>query len=262
MVDFDKIKKNAGIFGKKASTAAVIGVANGAYHVGKRALVVGKETIKLAQAVHNKDAAKQKESAEKIVDETVVKTAQGIASVGKQLGKTAIDAKDYILEKNPILKDKKLHSTIIGGAALTGTLAAGVLVGDMIADNIVEAAPDLSPVDMAPVSVFLPEIDVNSIYGIHNYVVSDTADINALSDLGMKPELIDNHIDSSLIDRSETAKMDFLHAIGHDSLPKGYEVHHVVPLSQGGLDIPENMVLISEQAHDIITNQHRNFYGW
>jgi hypothetical protein len=78
----------------------------------------------------------------------------------------------------------------------------------------------------------------------------------------MKSELINNHIDSDLIDRSETIKAEFLHSIGYSELPKGFEVHHIVPLSQGGLDIPENMVLISEEDHDFITNQHRAFYGW
>ncbi|MBO5245551.1 MAG: hypothetical protein J6B02_05565, partial [Selenomonadales bacterium] len=210
MVDLNKLKRNIGTLGKKASESTVIGIANGAYRLGERAFVVGKETVKLAKAVHQKDTAKQKEAAEKIVDEVVVKTAKGVVSIGKQVGKTAVSAVDCALEKNPILKDKKLHSTIVGSAAIVGTIAAGAVIGDMVEGSIAEASPDLDASalgapDLVASSVFLPDIDINDIRGITNSTVFPNADINALAEAGMKPELIDNHIDSSLIDRSETA---------------------------------------------------------
>lgn len=150
--------------------------------------------------------------------------------MGKQVGKTASDVKDYALEKNPLLKDKKLQDAIIGGAAIVGTAVIGTIIGDMMADSICEASPQVDISEIVPNQVFLPEIDVNSISGIENSIVYDNADIQALSDLGMKPELIDNHIDSNLIERSDAIKMDFLHSIGYNEVPQGFEVrlHQII----------------------------------
>ena len=44
--------------------------------------------------------------------------------------------------------------------------------------------------------------------------------------------------------------------------PEGYEVHHIVPLSEGGADTPENMILVKEDLHDEITAAHSKFYDW
>lgn len=259
MVDFDKFKKNLGVFGKQAGETAVVAAANGLYRVGERACVVGKETFTLAKAVHDKDTAKQHAAAKKIVDEVAVKTAKGVLALGKQVGRTASDAKDYVLEKNPEIKDRKLLDTVVGLGALAGVATSAALIGDAIS----EASPvDMSALHLVDTSVFLPDVDPDSIFGIDNHVVGLNADIQELSDLGMKPELIDNHIDSDSIIRSDAAKMDFLHSLGYNSVPNGFEVHHVVPLCQGGLDTPSNMVLISEEAHDFITTQHRQFYNW
>lgn len=259
MVDFNKLKKNLGVFGKQAGETAVVAAVNGLYRVGERACVVGKEAVTLAKAVHEKNSEKQKEAAKKIVDEVAVKTAKGVVALGKQAGKTASDAKDYVLEKNPELKDRKLLNTVVGLGTLAGIATSAVLVGDAIS----EASPvDTSALHLVDAPVFLPEVDPDSIFGINNHIVGMNADIQGLSDLGMKPELIDNHIDSDSIIRSDIAKMDFLHSLGYNSVPNGFEVHHVVPLCQGGLDTPENMVLISEEDHDFITAQHRQFYNW
>lgn len=259
MVDFDKLKRNLGVFGKTAGKTAVKGAANGLYRAGERAFTIGKETVSLAKAVHNKDVEKQNQAAEKIVDEVAVKTVKGFVALGKQACKTASDAKDYMLEKNPELKDRKLLNTIVGVGALVGVAASVNLVGDVMS----EASPiDTSTIDFVDTSMFLPDVDPDSIFGIDNHVVGMNANIQELSDLGMKTELMDNHIDSDSIIRSDTAKAGFLHSLGYDSVPDGFEVHHVVPLCQGGLDTPSNMVLISESDHDFITAQHRQFYNW
>ena len=40
----------------------------------------------------------------------------------------------------------------------------------------------------------------------------------------------------------------------------GYEVYHIVPLSEGGADNPYNMILLSEKDHAYITQMHRGVY--
>ncbi len=70
------------------------------------------------------------------------------------------------------------------------------------------------------------------------------------------------HLTSDEYDRSISARNEFLASHGFDSVPEGYEVHHIIPLSEGGSDTPDNMVLVSEEEHDKITAAHRDFYNW
>jgi len=71
-----------------------------------------------------------------------------------------------------------------------------------------------------------------------------------------------DHVDASDIHRSLAARNEFLAAHGYDHVPEGYEVHHVVPLSEGGTDTPDNMILLTEEEHDAVTAAHRRFYEW
>ena len=45
-------------------------------------------------------------------------------------------------------------------------------------------------------------------------------------------------------------------------IPAGYELHHIVPLSEGGADDVHNLLLVSEFDHQQITDAQRAFYGW
>jgi hypothetical protein len=71
-----------------------------------------------------------------------------------------------------------------------------------------------------------------------------------------------DHVPAEDLTRSIAARNEFLAAHGYDSVPDGYEVHHIVPLSEGGADTPDNMILLSEEDHDAVTAAHRRFYGW
>ena len=37
---------------------------------------------------------------------------------------------------------------------------------------------------------------------------------------------------------------------------------NIQPISEGGADSVENMILVSEAEHDEITAAHREYYGW
>ncbi len=70
------------------------------------------------------------------------------------------------------------------------------------------------------------------------------------------------HIDSDDIVRDIAMRDEFLANFGYEGVPEGYEVHHIIPLSEGGTDSPENMVLLPKEVHDQVTAAHAASYGW
>ena len=59
------------------------------------------------------------------------------------------------------------------------------------------------------------------------------------------------------VKRSSTNKKKFLKNLGYHSVPDGYEVDHIIPLSQGGTDSPLNMQLLTIEQHDRKTARER-----
>jgi hypothetical protein len=90
--------------------------------------------------------------------------------------------------------------------------------------------------------------------------VGDSDDLQALIELGEDPDA--EHVDAEDVSRSMSVRDDFLQSHGFDEVPDGYEVHHVQPLSEGGEDSVDNMILVSEDEHDQITAAHRSYYVW
>lgn len=59
------------------------------------------------------------------------------------------------------------------------------------------------------------------------------------------------------VERSASAKREFLHSRGLKKIPKGMEIDHVVPLSKGGADLPSNMQLLPKDVHKHKTSMER-----
>jgi len=59
------------------------------------------------------------------------------------------------------------------------------------------------------------------------------------------------------VERSTSAKREFLKSQGYDRVPYGYEVDHIVPLSKGGADKPYNMQLLPKEVHKQKTASER-----
>lgn len=59
------------------------------------------------------------------------------------------------------------------------------------------------------------------------------------------------------IDRSSSAKREFLKSKGYSKKPSGYEVDHIIPLSKGGQDVPSNMQLLPKAVHKQKTANER-----
>ena len=103
--------------------------------------------------------------------------------------------------------------------------------------------------------------DINSdisYYSEDGKFVGDSDDLQSLTALG---EVEDSeHINSDEIVRDISAHNEFsMH--GYDSVLK-VTVHHIVPLSEGGADSPDNMILVESDDHDKITAAHARYYNW
>jgi hypothetical protein len=59
------------------------------------------------------------------------------------------------------------------------------------------------------------------------------------------------------VERSSSAKSEFLKTKGYSKEPKGYQVDHIIPLSEGGADTPSNMQLIPIEQHKRKTANER-----
>ena len=87
----------------------------------------------------------------------------------------------------------------------------------------------------------------------------DASDLQALIEAGEVEGA--PHVAATDVDRSPMTRAEFLNAHGIEET-EGWEVHHVQPVAASGADSVENMVLISPDAHDTVTAEHREFYEW
>jgi hypothetical protein len=59
------------------------------------------------------------------------------------------------------------------------------------------------------------------------------------------------------VSRSLANRQEFLESIGLKEVPKGYQVDHIIPLSEGGTDDPCNMQLLTIEQHKLKTAKER-----
>ncbi|MGI6647590.1 MAG: HNH endonuclease signature motif containing protein [Bacillota bacterium] len=103
----------------------------------------------------------------------------------------------------------------------------------------------------------VPDVPVDDIPGVDNGMAHPSA-TEVLIDLGCQDgteHVVDPPRDPGMVQA-------FLTEHGYTETPDGYEVHHIIPLSEGGADHPANMVLVLEEEHDQITAAHQRFYQW
>lgn len=106
---------------------------------------------------------------------------------------------------------------------------------------------------------------VDQLQGVENGMLIDNSpeNLNQIILLGeLDADMPHPHIPSELEHRDMEMRSVFLKMHGYDHTPPGYEVHHIIPLSEGGADAPNNMVLLSEADHQQVTAAHKEYYGW
>lgn len=187
------------------------------------------------------------------IENTVIGVCRSVESAAVVLDRAIVyassDKKGEFLDK-----DTENHLVRIASIAAVGTVA-----GSLIGDGDIDSADLHDPVDGHDYGDGL--ITDANLSGIDNGVfVGDSSDLNNLIQAGQ----IDGteHQDTGEYERDPAARDAFLSAHGYSSVPEGYEVHHIVPLCEGGADSPDNMVLIKEDEHEQITAAHARFYNW
>ena len=171
-----------------------------------------------------------------MVTGTVTMVESGVKLTGA-VADSAVSGKTFITEEN------KAHLTNICTAGIYATIGSS-LISDDSAD--------------VPSADSCPQGDACSISGVENGVFNgDSWDLQEL----IKAGEVDGTEHISDVDRSDAARAEFLNLHGISDT-EGWEVHHVVPISEGGADDPSNMVLIDPEEHDEITKAHAEFYEW
>lgn len=154
------------------------------------------------------------------------------------------------------------NCAVIGGTILVASEAVNA-IDDAAGDGNAEAAGAVDTDDLPDAGGagdLLPMTDVDDMPGVEDGMLLDDSP-NNLAELAEAGEFHGTHHLSEVV-RSQDARLDFLAQHDLERVPAGWELHHVVPLSEGGADTPDNMVLLKAEDHDWITTQHRIFYGW
>lgn len=151
---------------------------------------------------------------------------------------------DTLLNDAPFVTDANKHH-------LTRLCQAGITV--VTADTVLsDDTPTGTECTLSGDACDLPGVE-NGVF------VGDAADLKALTSAGEVPD--SEHVSETDITRSEATKAAFLNAHGIEET-EGWQVHHVVPLSEGGADDIHNMVLIDPEDHRTITSEHADYYHW
>lgn len=160
------------------------------------------------------------------------------------------------------------NCAVIGGTILVASEAVDAIEVDgdggdggatTTDDSALPADDDALP-DADGATDLLPTTAIDDMPGVEDGMLLDDSP-NNLAELAEAGEFHGTHHISEVV-RSQDARLDFLAQHDLERIPTGWELHHVVPLSEGGADTPDNMVLLRAEDHDWITTQHRIFYGW
>ena len=108
----------------------------------------------------------------------------------------------------------------------------------------------------------LPDMDIDEMSGVEAGCLVDASLLSMIIEEG-KRKGEGNYRAAYLRDeRKEETVQAFLAKYGYHGIPIGYEIHHIVPLSQGGADSIKNMIMLSIEDHAKVTEAHAAYFKW
>lgn len=233
--------KKTSFFGKLAVNVA----AGAAKSTVKGAVNTIGDAAKIANSIAHKDF----QGAFNVAGQRVTRLTTGVSQTFNVTKEVVVEVDKCVADRNRdfYTEENLRRLTQLGTVVLL--VGTGITILD---DSSISGAIE-TPDGLLPLDKFTIVTD-NGVF------VGDASDLQELIEAG-KVEGTD-HVSSDDISRSFAARTAFLKSHGFDEIPAGYDVHHIVPISQGGADTPDNMVLISEDDHNRITAEHGRFYGW
>lgn len=216
-------------------------------------------------------------AAGKKIAEMQVRRAKGVAQAAATAAGTACNGvKAACTEDTEAAKKFRRglrNCAVIGGTILVASEAVDAIevdgdgdaaeparTAEAFGDGSGTTTDDSALPDADGAADLLPTTDIDDMPGVEDGMLLDDSP-NNLAELAEAGEIHGTHHISEVV-RSQDARLDFLAQHDLERIPTGWELHHVVPLSEGGADTPDNMVLLRAEDHDWITTQHRIFYGW
>ena len=209
----------------------------------------------------------------KVGFKTAVNVGAGVVDTVGDAAKIVKNVADGEYEKAGNIAIKRVENTIVTGVKSVEYVAKAIDHGldcidkpnkKFFSDEMIDDLSKLGAIAVGGyVAIDCLSDDINSdisYYSEDGKFVGDSDDLQSLTALG---EVEDSeHINSDEIVRDISARNEFLAMHGYDSVPEGYEVHHIVPLSEGGADSSDNMILVESDDHDKITATHARYYNW
>ncbi len=239
------------------------GIAKGTLGGTARALLgSGRTVYEVGKAVVNRDVDAVADIAKRKA-EGVISGAKVLAVESACLGR---DVCNNYLHDRELVDDRSKERIIRLGSAISSIMLAGHIVQGFVFDDDggMEAgdgtACNAGSYGYGYVHGFVPAVDVDELPGVENGMLVDGSSLDNIIGMGEVPDSY--HLDSSQYVRDLSARSAFLQQHGLDSVPAGYEVHHIIPLCQGGADTPDNMILLSAEEHARVTAAHSAYYGW
>lgn len=231
----------------RVGVGAGIGLVKG---VGSTAV----DACKIVDRVAHKDW----EGSLNIVGDRIERTVHGVGSAVD----STVDLLEDLDSQRDFLRDENVKKMTqvasLGLAVGFGTHLLGtddIDAGDTDTDYSADADGEILSDAQIAANFGLPSDAID-----HGMFVGNESDLQTLIQAGEDPNA--THIDSDAIQRDLSVRDEFLAMNNYDAVPQGYEVHHVQPLSEGGSDTIDNMILIDEESHDQITAAHRHYYQW
>lgn len=110
----------------------------------------------------------------------------------------------------------------------------------------------------------IPDFDISSLPGVVNGMLESGYDDTLLTIIqeGIKKGKNNWRSKKDRAERKQETVDKFLANYGYSCQPADYEIHHIVPIAQGGADVVENMILLKKSVHDSVTEIHGDVFGW
>ena len=108
----------------------------------------------------------------------------------------------------------------------------------------------------------VPSFSVDDMEWVRNGMLVDESKLDIIIDEGITRGLNRWLRLSDRAERCQETMEAFLGKYGYDSIPVGYELHHIVPIAQSGADSVDNLILLTSDAHKKVTDKHREVFKW